>query len=383
MGIVGCAVAALLAGCDSTDSTRPQPVEFEDPAVYDVGGTTLGGLVATSLLGDIRLDLVTVSRGNATVRVLPGAAAGTFDDAVPLTAGTNPWRAVAGDVNGDGRADLVVIGYFDNAFFVRLANADGTFADAVRYPVRNHGQYIAVADLDGNAYDDVVVVHDGSGQPVWVSAYRGSASGALEKSFEVGTVYFTSQGVTTGDFDGDGHADVAIGLSDNRASVLLLRGLGGGTFADPTTLPSLASDPQISDGTIAVAAGDLDRDGRDDLVVARFDLANEVVVRRSTGAGLGFAEPVHIALPSPVALALGDVNGDGRLDLAAANLEQGTVSLLLGRGDGTFVAPFEVAMGSNPSAVVLADLDGDGQADLATTDLADHRVRVALSGVRR
>ena len=68
---------------------------------------------------------------------------------------------------------------------------------------------------------------------------------------------------------------------------------------------------------------------------------------------------------SPVSVAVGDFNGDGKPDLAVANaFDPGSVSVLLGNGDGTFQAPVSFATGSDPAAVVLGDFNGDGKADL-------------------
>ena len=93
----------------------------------------------------------------------------------------------------------------------------------------------------------------------------------------------------------------------------------------------------------------------------------------------GFTDPVTVALPSPVAVALGDVNGDGRLDAVASNLDHGSLSLLTGRGDGSFEPPVTLAAGPAPASLAVAGLDGDGRADVAVTDIRDHAIRVHLS----
>src|SRR5262249_7888813 len=107
-------------------------------------------------------------------------------------------------------------------------------------------------------------------------------------------------------------------------------------------------------------------------------LTNQLVVRRSTGAGFG--DPVKISLPSPVSVALGDVNGDGNLDAVAANLGNGVLSVLHGRGDGSFEDPISVPAGPSPTWVAAGDFDGDGIADVAVTDISDDEIRVFPSG---
>jgi hypothetical protein len=89
---------------------------------------------------------------------------------------------------------------------------------------------------------------------------------------------------------------------------------------------------------------------------------------------------------NPIPLALGDLNGDGRLDLAVANygdplLGDGTISVFLGDGDGTFSAATPYPTGAaGPQAVAIGDLNGDGRLDLAVAH-ATNRISVLLGNV--
>jgi len=150
----------------------------------------------------------------------------------------------------------------------------------------------------------------------------------LQQAGELGTDYFTTEGVAAGDFDGDGDTDVAIATGDPRAAVLVFHGLGNGQFTGPAALAPLSTQPGISDGTSAISAGDL--------------------------------------------------NGDGPLDAVASNIGQ-SVSLLYGAGDGSSQAPADAAMGPEPVSLAAADFDGDGRADVAVADLSDNAIRVRLS----
>jgi len=80
-----------------------------------------------------------------------------------------------------------------------------------------------------------------------------------------------------------------------------------------------------------------------------------------------FAAPViYGAGTNSFSLAVGDFNGDGKPDLAVANYSyQGTVSVLLGNGDGSFREPVSYGTGVFPQSVAVGDLDGDGKLDIA------------------
>src|SRR3954464_13794128 len=124
----------MLIGVACSDNAAPPP---PPPGVCPVDASRLTKLAAFDLGGDARPDLITVARGDRSIRILPGEAGGTFAGALAFTAGGDPDQAVAGDVNGDGIADLLVINHLENALDVRLGLGGGRFAGAVTYSLRN------------------------------------------------------------------------------------------------------------------------------------------------------------------------------------------------------------------------------------------------------
>jgi FG-GAP-like repeat len=369
-------IATVASGCAGDGTAPGSEPPRGTPVVYLSGGTSLSSLAALDLVGDGHRDLITTTRGDGSIRVLPGDAVGGFGAALAFAAGDDPVQGGAGDVNGDGIPDLIVIGHLSNSLYLRLGQGNNQFAPPLRYPLRNHGNNFVVTDLNRDGLADVVVSHDGSGQSIYLTAFLGSATGELQPAWELGTTYFTTEGVAAGDFDGDGNTDVAVATGDPGASVLVFHGLGTGQLTAPGVLPPLPTMPGTSDGTSALAVGDLNHDGRDDIVTVDFELTNQLVIRLSTGSG--FADPVAIPQPSPVDVALADLNGDRKLDAVAANLD-GTVSVLYGEGDGSFQAPLSLSMGPAPASIALADFDGDGLADIAVADLSDNAIRVRLT----
>ena len=75
----------------------------------------------------------------------------------------------------------------------------------------------------------------------------------------------------------------------------------------------------------------------------------------------------------------GDWNGDGKADLAVANADSNNVSILLGKGDGTFLAAVNYAAGKGPTSVTAGDWNGDGKLDLAVANYNSNNVSILLN----
>lgn len=153
---------------------------------------------------------------------------------------------------------------------------------------------------------------------------------------------------------------VADYASTGGVSVLL--GQGDGTFASAVNYPA-GSSPD------AVILADFNRDGKPDIAVTNYD-GNDVSVLLGNGDGTFQPAANYTAGINPVGLAATDVNGDGVPDLALLSgyIEPGKVTVLIGRGDGTFPGPVFYSVPSSPFDIVAGDFNGDGKPDLATTD---------------
>jgi VCBS repeat protein/uncharacterized protein DUF1573 len=203
-------------------------------------------------------------------------------------------------------------------------------------------------------------------------ASAGAAGGTFSFATAAGSPVATGASpvaIATGDLNGDGKTDlVSADYAANAVSVLV--GNGDGTFKSKVDYPA-------GDGPKAVAIADLNGDGKPDLVVA--DSADDTV-SVLLGNGDGTFKPA-VAYPTgagPDAVAVGDLNGDKKLDLVVANSTDDTVSVLLGNGDGTFKGKVDYQTGTDPAAVVLADLNGDKKLDVVTANTAANTVSVLL-----
>ena len=175
--------------------------------------------------------------------------------------------------------------------------------------------------------------------------------------------------VATADFNRDGKLDLSVtNFGDNTVSILL--GNGDGTFQAQVDYAT-GTDPSW------VAVGDFNKDGKMDLAVANGtdSSGNMVSVLLGNGDGTFQARVDYQAGRGafPVnSVALGDFNRDGNLDIAAGNYGPdfltGSVSILLGNGDGTFQAHMDYPAGVNPVGVLMGDFNRDNKLDLAVLD---------------
>lgn len=179
--------------------------------------------------------------------------------------------------------------------------------------------------------------------------------------------------VAIGDFNGDGKQDLAIAnLSSNTVSILL--GDGAGNF-------TLVSSNETGNNPDSIAVGDFNNDGKLDLAVAN-NLGGDsgsISILLGDGTGKFTRGPTYGISGETFSIAAGDFNGDGKLDLAIANYSGDTVLIFLGDGRGNFIqTPVSPATGAFPSSVAVGDFNADGKLDLAVTNYGSNTVSILL-----
>ncbi|SDE85456.1 beta strand repeat-containing protein [Terriglobus roseus] len=232
---------------------------------------------------------------------------------------------------------------------------------------------LSSADLNGDHVGDIVVSRGTGTSAGSVSVLLGSSDGSFPAS---GVTYNTGGSATVAsvvdDFDGDGVLDIVAisnGINLGDAQILsFLKGKGDGTFAAAVNMnvPLVAGTTSSSAPVTNLASANLRGTGMKDIVCSNgLVLLNNTSTSSSTPftASSSYAFPYDIASGSPGPnLALGDINKDGRVDLVVGG--GGVVHTYLGKGDGTFTPGQSYDSIPSIGFVTIDDLDGDGNADI-------------------
>jgi len=332
---------------------------FSEDIEYDVGDVPYE-IVSADFNDDGALDLAVANYNSSYVSVLLNDGLGGFDEHLPHPIdGDGADNIAAGDYNGDGIMDLAVAATYSHYDVqVLLGYGDGTFL-AWDYIGNKHIRDLAQADFDGDGILDLV---SGNSQSNCLALLTGDGSGAFGHAEEYEGPGEVDQ-IVTGDFNEDGHQDLAA-IQDEQVSLYL--GDGRGRFSEPAIfLDGLGSD--------SLVAGDWNSDGHLDLAVVRNIY---LTILLGDGQG-GFGEAMDYDLGSMYhygnCVDSADFNEDGDLDLVVLSSGwSGSYHIFLGDGYGNFPDRIDYEVGDWPESILPGDFDEDGHTDLAVShDLDD------------
>ncbi len=296
--------------------------------------------------------------------------ANSFGSKTDFATGTYPKIIVVNDFDGDGKPDLAVVNQVANSISVlRNISSDSVplFSPKVDYASGKEPINIVAADLDGDGKNDLVVTNLNGGGEAEISIYRnissfGNISFSPKIAFATGA---GAIGVDVGDLDSDGKPDIVV-TSSNAGIYSIFKNtssIGNITLATRQDMPYYRGDE--------VVISDMDGDNKPDIVLTN-TINNTIVVQRNTSTPemISFEYGVSFATGSyPTKIALGDFDGDNKKDVAVVNYAGKSISILRNTsvpGALSFDAAVNYALETNPSNITAADLDGDGKPDLIT-----------------
>ena len=315
----------------------------------------------------------------------------------PIT-GVSPYvsTVVSADFNNDGRDDLASSTSTNTSgIAIRLAQSDGTWSAATSVD-SSHGAYsVAAGDFNNDNRVDLVVYRT---QGEGTRAFFGNGDGTFGSEVAINAPWNGSNSLgswnalTTGDLNNDGNDDIVFPLSNGDFAVSLSNGSGGFSTANASYVTDAPS--ALSDKFSAAGIGDFNDDGHADIALgtAPTNLSDPtkvaVFVMLGDGAGNFTQAATHgfqISQPEGYegkinSLTVGSFNGDGADDIAVAtdptgfinSPGKGTVQIFLGSSSTTLAKTLDVFQSDNrPGAVIARDFDNDNWTDLAYLERTD------------
>ena len=351
-------------------------------AGFQTTGQSAIELAVADFNNDGKLDVAAAiwNLGESVVELLLGNGDGTLQPSIPLTELKNPGNIAAADFNRDGNMDLVYTESYaptqhtgSITLKIALGHGDGTFETPTSTAINGGFNFhVSTADMDGDAVPDIMLASSSA-----LEFLRGVGDGSFETSVLVASGVFStdfSSSFALGDFDGDGHQDVA---AVDGVNLNIFSGRGDGTFAGPLQIAAPL-------GTSVVAA-DFNGDGRPDLAITEiaFNDLGRVRVFINDSAGSFAGGVAYEGISFPTSILAGDFDRDGHIDIATSGTSA-VISVLPGIGDGTFASAVRYATGLSepqnlltPQGVATTDVNGDSHTD-AVLIMSDGRIVTEL-----
>lgn len=340
-------------------------------AVGDIRSISLGDLD-----GNPGLELVITRLDAEDVLAYANDGAGNFGSPITVTTqSVDPIDALIGDFNGDGLNDIAVaclnscdVTWHENLGGLLFSSQNALGGDQI-------GTYkLALADFDSNGHLDIASVGFGSDD---LSVFFNAGLGIFGPRTVISTSVDGATNLTAGDFNDDGLTDMVVG-AENTNVITYFENDGFGNFTE-LAIPEAGS----VDNPESYLAGDVDGDGKIDLVTASQDDNKLAYHLQKPGAIASGTNPflVQQLINKPAAgvndLTSADIDGDGLKDLVSTERASGRVTWYQNESTGTLgVQNTLLQLSEGLSGLDAGDMDGDGNQDLAVANIGDSTITV-------
>ncbi len=354
-------------------------------------GTTPARLASADLNADGKMDVVVPNNGASTLTVLRNTGTSTGIGATSLTlnstitANATLQGVVLADLDGDGKPDLITThgniggggGGTNNIYVYQNGSSTGGtigFFTGTAFAVGINPVSATAADIDGDGKLDLVVGCAGNGltNTGSIVVMRNTSTGAGVFTFVASSAYAaninTPYAVKVADFDSDGKLDIVASnyIAAGYVSVYKNASTSGSITLTPVNTYTAGTQPGFLD------VGDIDGDGKMDIVVSNYGSANASIFRNTTTSTISFAAAVNFTTgTNPSGCSLTDFDGDGKLDLALVNRTSGTLAFYKNTSTiGTISSAPVVTYATNnsPTGLITADIDGDLKSEVLITN---------------
>ena len=339
--------------------------DFTERQVFEANA---GELVVADLDGDGDTDLGYSILGNRRVAVLLNVSGNFFSRPIEFAVDIEAGLLAAGDLDGDNDLDLVTA-YERHTRVPILWNNDqsGITVESRTIGMGPAPHAMVMEDLNGDGYLDIAT-GDGLGSSITIFLNDGAGNLRPGGTRTVAAGDYLNS-IDGGDFDGDGDIDLVTGaIQDRRMQVFLNNGqarYGSRSLYTTGVRPFM------------VEVGELTGDEFPEIASAN-ETAGTITVYLNSGNGdgrFGGRRDYRVGR-LPVAVAMGDLDGDGYEDVISANRGSRNLSVLMNEGDGSLGAAVNYTVDGTPWYVVTADFDADGDVDLATANQPNRTVGI-------
>jgi len=322
---------------------------FSQTRINDNLISSLTQFKITDFDGDGNRDVLFLNSSNP-LQLYKGDGAGHFSLlALPAIVGTD-FSLV--DVNNDGLNDFISLSNTGISVFTQGANS--TYS---RHDIATQGQPgdLTTADFDADGFADVAIIQTN------LTSFQGELytltndkTGNYISGTAIATPSHPLSGIDHLDYNNDGKEDIVVGTAFGNDGIVLMQNTGNWTFVNKpiNDLSTLIFD---------VVAADLDHDGVPELIQAGLDRTVAVFALQAGDYKLTFRK---IVSPQPFSGKCIDLNKDGILDLVTGNIGSRSLSILYGKSNRTYEAPFYLEVKGTTVYVDAADYNSDHYPDI-------------------